>query len=341
MKRFDAATKAAIFVLLASSLAKAHAGDGLLPSTVPGSPPGFNYPLSFDSTTADPKNHRVIYEDKNVRALEVTLWPHDKENVHGHAYPSFFVNDEPQPKMQDASVGGSGGGLPPFGFVHSPHGASPYPHCMTLGPQTPHAATILDTFPQHFWRMEFKHLDPRTFADRWRSDFPEFTAAAKPAPPPATGPGFSGAWPYPIGDETVRAAPANFLQRYNDGHLRIVEVFIRPGETTPLFGSPYYAVEGFDTVLPGQPGGATLTVQPADPKSPLLARMDLGVSEKPKGLDGPVCRIVGPLPPMRVTNASTVPAHYYRFELLRIDGDRFARDWRSMYPEMALGPKTK
>ena len=339
MKRFHTATIATMIAALAAPLA--HAGDGLLPSTVPGSPPGFNYPLSYDSTTADPKNHRVIYEDKNVRTLEVTLWPNDQEIVHGHAYPSFFISDEPQPKMQNVGIDKYGREPPPFGFVQSPDGAPPYPHCMTLGPQAPHAATIIDTYPQHFWRMEFKHLDPRSFDEHWRIEFPEFTATATPAPAPAKGPPFTDAWPYPIGDETVRAAPANFVQRYDDGHLRILEVFIRPGETTPVFGSPYYAVEGFDTILPGQPGGSVLNIQPADPKSPLLAHMNLGVSGKPKGLDGPVCRIVGPMPPMRVTNTSSVPAHYYRFELLRVDGDRFSTDWRSMYPVMAEGPKGK
>ena len=318
--------------------AAAQAGDGLKPSTVPGSPPGFNYPLSYDSTTADPKNHRVIYEDNNVRTLEVTLWPNDKEVMHGHAYPSFFVSDEPQPKMSNVGVDQYGKEPPPFGFLKSPPGAPPYPQCMTLGPQSPHAATIVDSYPQHFWRMEFKHLDPRSFAERWRSDFPEYAAAPAPASAPATGPPFSDSWPYSIANETVRAAPGNFVQRYDDGHVRILEVFIRPGETTPLFGSPYYAVEGFDTVLPGRPGGATLDLHPADPKSSLLTHMNLGLSAMPKDLDGPVCRIVGPMPPMRITNTSAVPAHYYRFELLRVDGDRFAKEWRSMYPKMAQGP---
>lgn len=323
--------------LLLGSGAVARAAD-LAPSTVSGSPPGFNFPLSFDSTTADPKNHRIIYQDDHVRTLEVTLWPYDKEVKHGHAYPSFFVSDEPQPAMRHDTAD-AGKGLPPFGFIH-PSAATPaYLHCMTLGPQDPHAETIVDSYPQHFWRMEFKQFGTPLTAANWQARYPDLVRpTAVPTAPPVSGAAFSPAWPYPIGDETVRAAPANFIQRYDDGHVRIIEVIVRPGETTPVFGSPYYAVEGFDGALPGTPGGATLEVRETDPASPLLAQRELGLSDKPKGLDGPQCRLVGPTPPRQISNRGTVPAHYYRFELLRVDGERFKQDWKTMYPDMAEGP---
>ena len=309
---------------------------GLPPSTVPGSPPGFDYPMSLDSVAADPKNHHVLYQDRHIRLIEVTLWPHDTENRHGHAYASVFAADDALPKMSDASTGGP----PPFGAGYTTPGAAAFPVCSTLGPQTPHAATIQDSFPQHFYRMEFKRLDPAGFATRWRTTLPALarTAIAQAATPPS-GPAFTPAWPFPIGYETVRAAPATYHLLVETGHVRVTEVTIPPGATTPMVGTPYYAVQAYDTPQPGTPGGPTVTARELDGSRPLRGSETLGGAHAPPNLDGPTCTITAPVPPRQITNTGTIPVHFYQIEFLRIDGADFATKWKEWYPAMAEGPK--
>ena len=41
------------------------------------------------------------------------------------------------------------------------------PQCHTMGPQAPHQVTILDSFPQHFYRIEFKKMDGKDIETNW------------------------------------------------------------------------------------------------------------------------------------------------------------------------------
>lgn len=65
----------------------------------------------LDAVKAAPRNHRVIYENENLRVLEVTLEPGEEEPVHHHRWPSVFVFDSIKPPVTDISPEGER--LPP------------------------------------------------------------------------------------------------------------------------------------------------------------------------------------------------------------------------------------
>src|SRR5579859_6843354 len=85
-----------------------------------------------------------------------------------------------------------------------------------------------------------------------------------PAPP--LGPKLSDQWPYPIAYDSIQAAPENYKLLFEDGKMRLLEVKIRPGETTPMHGTPYPAVVAFNAIS-GNP--ADVADKPLDPSSPL------------------------------------------------------------------------
>jgi len=145
-------------VVLASFLAGAWAQQ----KTVENGQPGlWRWTDSMDSVNAAPKNHKVLFENDHVRLLEVTVQPGETENMHGHKYPSVFMMDAPQPKtanrnLEEPAKGPDQGERRPPRPVYE--GKYPTCHAMTT-PQPPHQITNMDTFPQHFYRMEFKKID--------------------------------------------------------------------------------------------------------------------------------------------------------------------------------------
>lgn len=66
---------------------------------------------ALDAVAAAPKHHKVLFENENLRVLEVTLEPHDEEPVHHHRWPSIFVLDSIKPPVHDISPDGTQ--LPP------------------------------------------------------------------------------------------------------------------------------------------------------------------------------------------------------------------------------------
>src|SRR5205807_4358556 len=84
-------------------------------------------------------------------------------------------------------------------------------------------------------------------------------------PGPNLGPKFSEQWPYPEPYDEVKAAPENYKLLYEDGKLRFFEVMIRPGETTPVHGTPYPAILAFNAIT----DPADVIDKPLDPSSPL------------------------------------------------------------------------
>ena len=127
----------------------------------------WRWPDSMDSINAAPKNHKVLFENDHVRLLEVTVQPGETENMHGHKYPSVFMMDAPQPRITNKNLEEDGNDP---NRLRGPRGPQPpppqagagaqYPTCRAMTtPQPPHQVTITDSFPQHFYRMEFKKID--------------------------------------------------------------------------------------------------------------------------------------------------------------------------------------
>ena len=70
-----------------------------------------NWDAALDAVVAAPKHHTVLFENENLRVLEVTLEPEDEEPVHHHQWPSVFVLDQIKGPIHDISPDGET--LPP------------------------------------------------------------------------------------------------------------------------------------------------------------------------------------------------------------------------------------
>jgi hypothetical protein len=50
--------------------------------------PSWTWPGKLDAVAAAPKNHQIVYEDNNIRVLQVISPPGNEEPVHTHQYKS-------------------------------------------------------------------------------------------------------------------------------------------------------------------------------------------------------------------------------------------------------------
>ena len=121
----------------------------------------WRWPDSMDSIHAAPKNHAVLFENDHVRLLEVVVQPGETEAMHGHKYPSVFMMDAPQPRVVNKNLeDDAADGNRPRPPRPPQEGEAQYPTCRAMTtPQAPHQVTNTETFPQHFYRMEFKKID--------------------------------------------------------------------------------------------------------------------------------------------------------------------------------------
>jgi hypothetical protein len=186
--------------------------------------------------------------------------------------------------------------------------------------------------------MEFRRLDGDDIQTHWKEWYPDMTKPEMPvkdlAPGPALGPNFSDKWPYPIVYDSIKAAPNNFHLLFEDGKLRFIEVMIRPGETTPMYGDPYPAVLAFNTTN-NINDASTVKDTNLDPNSELNGQgSGFGRAPNVRGMTVPTCMTTAPRAPHKVYNAGNVPLHYYRIEYKRIDGEDFKTYWQKWYPWM-------
>jgi len=139
-------------MLLASTLA------GALPGRSPAQTPDLctareaaaKWPIEHDAVLAAPANHRVIYETDQVRVLEVTVAPGERENLHHHQWPSVLIVDS-RPKYINFDRNGKE--IPP-----AIRGNPALPVMVRLPAQAEHAIQNVDTRPFHAFRIEYKTL---------------------------------------------------------------------------------------------------------------------------------------------------------------------------------------
>ena len=62
---------------------------------------------ALDAVIAAPRHHKVLFENENLRVLEVTLEPEDEEPVHHHRWPSVFVFDSVAGPIHDIAPDGT------------------------------------------------------------------------------------------------------------------------------------------------------------------------------------------------------------------------------------------
>ena len=119
----------------------------------------WKWPDSMDAQNAAPGNHKVLFENDHILLLEVTIQPGETEKMHGHKFPSVYAYDAVQPKLNNHKLEDDSRTAVGRTYEDSDWYE---PRCRTLGPEAPHQVTILDPFPQHFYRLEFKKMDGKS-----------------------------------------------------------------------------------------------------------------------------------------------------------------------------------
>jgi hypothetical protein len=317
---------------------------------------GYPFPRSTDAEIADPNIHTVHYQDAHVMFLEVTNPPMlgvSMLHMHGHPFTSVFAHDSDTgprnpaapfvPKDQIDPHGDPGSGYNDMGSNSAPPPAGmKWPTCNTSAPQAPHQGPFnTGSAPNHFYRLELLRAEGEDFPAHWKEWYPEIQQQPQKqvkdlVPGAALGPNFSEQWPYPIVYDSIQAAPNNYKLLFEDAKMRLIEVTIRPGETTPMHGHPYPSVIVYNGIS-GDP--SLLTEVRLDPGSPLNGQ-GAGRAAAPKlyNLKSPTCETMAPEAPHKIHNGGAVPLHYYRIEYKRIDGDDLTDNWKKWYPWMLYMP---
>jgi hypothetical protein len=322
-------------------------------------PGAWPYADAYDSVVAAGEIHHIRYEDDHIRLIEVAYFPGVHGNMHGHPYASVFAYDAAAPKnitnvtLDPASPmnNPTGGDAPP------PQGMQ-YPTCSAMAPQAPHAVTNNDTFPVHFFRVEFKRVDGDAFKTNWKTLYPWMLLPIKPIPnidptDPKLGPPVSKEYPYAASTESYKAAPNNHQVRYEDDHVVFLEVTFRHNERENLHGHGNPSVFARDTggtpVTGPTPNPANPPPQPASNKPGIgpgaggdwklvpngVNGQGGGSGGPPPGMKWPSCATMGPQWPHAASDTNEWPAHFYRLQFKRIDGDGIKTHWREWYPWMA------
>jgi len=102
----------------------------------------------LDAIRSAPANHRIIFENDDIRVLSVTVKPGELEKVHHHQWPSVMVIDS-LTKLADFDKNGKEQKLPLPDKIE-------LPLVLRLPPQSIHAVKNLDTRTFHATRIEFK-----------------------------------------------------------------------------------------------------------------------------------------------------------------------------------------
>ena len=107
-----------------------------------------------EAVKAAPKNHRVLLENDELRVLEVTVRPGERENAHHHRWPSVMIIDA-RPKYINYDKDGNE--IPPAVKLAA---APEMPLVVKLPAQATHDIHNLDSYAFHAIRVEYKKLCP-------------------------------------------------------------------------------------------------------------------------------------------------------------------------------------
>jgi hypothetical protein len=321
--------------------------------------PAWPYADGYDEVTAAGEFYKVRYEDQHIRLVEVGVFPGAHTPMHGDPYPSVIARDAADAKVMtvyldpNSPQNGQGAGSAP-----PPKGLN-YPVGMTEAPLAPHELINKDSFPLHYYKVEFKRIDGDDFKDNWKTWYPWMLDPLKPVAnidprDPKLGPPVSKVYPFAAATESYIAAPNNHFVRYQDEHVVFLEVVFRPGERENIHGHESPSVFARDlgtapavsgpTAVPNPPPQQPATNVPGfnagaggnwelDPKG--INGQGGGSCAPPAGMKQPSCATMGPQWPHAASDVNPYPTHFYRIQFKRVDGDGIKIHWREWYPEMA------
>jgi quercetin dioxygenase-like cupin family protein len=172
-------------------------------------------PDAEDAVKASPANHTVLFEDEDVRVLDVHSQPHTREAVHTHRLPSVML------VLQQ----GAGTYDTPDGSDHREHPTDPNfkPRIFAIKSEGPHWTENTGEVPFHAIRVEFKH--PGCGLHSWKPESP--------------GP-----------DDALVAAPSSHALMFENADVRVLDVHIAPHAKDPYHTHPW---DGFFYVAQAAP----------------------------------------------------------------------------------------
>lgn len=130
--------------VLAATAFALHAG---MPVSTDGTDPS-RWDPRFEALHAATHNHRVIFENADMRVLSVTVAPGEVEAAHHHPWPSVLVIDS-LPRITDHDASGREIQLPLPEKIE-------LPLVLKMPPQATHSVRNHGTEPLHLIRIEFK-----------------------------------------------------------------------------------------------------------------------------------------------------------------------------------------
>ena len=327
--------------------------------------PAWPYADAYDEVAAAGTFYHVRYEDAHIRLVEVAVFPGAHTTMHGDPYPTVTAMDAAQPKAimdvkldPKSPLNGQGAGHAP-----PPQGMQ-YPVGMTTAPVAPHAVTNNDTYPLHYFKVEFKRIDGDDYAANWKTWYPWMLDPIKPITnidpkDPSLGPPISKEYPFGAKSESYIAAPNNHYVRYQDDHVVFLEVVFRPGERENIHGHESPSVFARDLGASPAVSGPTVAPNPKPPNPdtniPGIGHAGKGGNWEldPNGINGqgggscaapagmkwPSCATMGPQWPHAASDMNAYPTHFYRIQFKRVDGDGIKTHWKEWYPWMVEDQK--
>ncbi len=163
-------------------------------------------PDAQDGVLVAPENHHVLFENADVRVIEVSGAPHAKEVMHTHNRPSIFYLDAPTATRyvvagDEAHAKVRRGPPPDF-----------KPIVISMPPEALHAVESLSDRTFHALRVELKH--------------PGCDLLPKPAVTPDE-------------NDAVAVAPANYKVLFENLDVRVIDVIIAPHAKEPMHTHPW------------------------------------------------------------------------------------------------------
>ena len=191
-------------------------------------------PGEQDALVASPANHTVLYEDQDVRVLDVHSKPHTREAPHTHQMPGVMY-------IERQGAGTMNTPENPAGVSH-PADPNFRPRVIATKPQGLHWTENTGEVPFHAIRVEFKH--PGCGLAGWK--------AAAPGP------------------EDASTADSGGTHRllYEDAEVRVIDIHLPAHGTDPYIAQPWagvFYVVGDAEVLPAKAESKlveTMGVQP-------------------------------------------------------------------------------
>lgn len=240
-----------------------------LPISTDGTDPK-NWDPKLEAGIAAPGNHKLVYEDANIRVISVSIPARTEEPYHFHRYYSVLIVDG-NTKIADRDAKGIETRAPVMGLI-------PNPLVIVQAPQAVHSIKNLDAVPAHLIRIEFKKGFPA-------EPGPQMPLAA--GHPISTDGSDPASWD--MKREATLAAPGNHKLVYEDTNIRVLEVNVPPGTEEPAHLHPYPSVLVFDSfpkaVDRDATGEPTFASPLAEIRTPVVLTLEPQAAHSIKNLD--------------------------------------------------------